>query len=155
MADDAGRGGPIRGSAPGQAARATCKSKAAISRAIASGRISAARDANGRYAIDPSELHRVYPVTVDATGATQRSATPNGPDATPLTEAVVLLLAEKDARIADQVEVIADLRRRLGCAAARPSPVVAAVASGLASLPQLSHPSRGWRANISSFGKLG
>ena len=97
----------------GQAARATGKSKAAISRAIASGRISAARDANGRYAIDPSELHRVYPVTVDATGATQRSATPNGPDATPLTEAVVLLLAEKDARIADQVEVIADLRRRL------------------------------------------
>ena len=52
-------------------------------------------------------------MTVDATGSTQQAATPNGTDATPLTEAVVLLLAEKDARIADQVEVIADLRRRL------------------------------------------
>jgi len=45
----------------GEAAKATGKSKAAISQAIASSKISATKDANGRYQIDPSELHRLYP----------------------------------------------------------------------------------------------
>lgn len=45
----------------GEAAKATGKSKAAISQAIASNKISATKDANGRYQIDPSELHRLYP----------------------------------------------------------------------------------------------
>jgi hypothetical protein len=46
----------------GEAARATGKSKAAISQAIASNKISATKDANGRYQIDPAELHRLYPM---------------------------------------------------------------------------------------------
>jgi hypothetical protein len=46
----------------GEAARATGKSKAAISQAIASNKISATKDANGRYQIDPAELHRLYPI---------------------------------------------------------------------------------------------
>lgn len=45
----------------GEAARVTGKSKAAISQAIASNKISATKDANGRYQIDPAELHRLYP----------------------------------------------------------------------------------------------
>lgn len=45
----------------GEAARATGKSKAAISQAISSNKISATKDANGRYQIDPAELHRLYP----------------------------------------------------------------------------------------------
>lgn len=45
----------------GEAARATGKSKAAISQAIANNKISATKDANGRYQIDPAELHRLYP----------------------------------------------------------------------------------------------
>jgi len=45
----------------GEAAKATGKSKAAISQAIASNKISATKDANGRYQIDPAELHRLYP----------------------------------------------------------------------------------------------
>jgi hypothetical protein len=45
----------------GEAARATGKSKAAISQAINSNKISATKDANGRYQIDPAELHRLYP----------------------------------------------------------------------------------------------
>ena len=45
----------------GEAAKATGKSKATISRAIKKGRISAARGETGEYSIDPSELHRVYP----------------------------------------------------------------------------------------------
>lgn len=68
----------------GEAARVTGKSKAAISQAIASNKISATKDANGRYQIDPAELHRLYPTkktitnesshlfTLDQTGEIER-----------------------------------------------------------------------------------
>lgn len=102
----------------GAAARATGKSKATISRAIKSGRLSAGRDEAGGYVIDPAELHRVYPATGDTTVAMKQSVTPlhNGAeDLAPSPETVALqrLIAEKDARIADQAEVIIDLRKRL------------------------------------------
>jgi hypothetical protein len=45
----------------GQAAKATGMSKPSIAAAIKKGRISASKDDFGRYAIDPAELHRVYP----------------------------------------------------------------------------------------------
>ena len=45
----------------GEAAKATGMSKAAISRAIKNGTLSAAKQDNGSYKIDPAELHRVYP----------------------------------------------------------------------------------------------
>lgn len=45
----------------GQAAKATGKSKAGISQAIAEHRISAIKDELGRWQIEPAELHRVYP----------------------------------------------------------------------------------------------
>ena len=45
----------------GDAAKATGKSKPTISRAIKKGTISATKNENGSYSIDPSELHRVYP----------------------------------------------------------------------------------------------
>ena len=49
----------------GDAAKAVGKSKTTLHRAIKSGRISAAKLDDGSYAIDPSELHRVFPpVTV-------------------------------------------------------------------------------------------
>lgn len=48
----------------GDAAKATGKSKATISKAIKSGRISATKDETGTFQIDPAELHRVYPPTV-------------------------------------------------------------------------------------------
>ena len=47
----------------GQAALAVGKSKATISKAIKSGKISADKQPNGSYKIEPSELHRVYPPT--------------------------------------------------------------------------------------------
>jgi hypothetical protein len=46
----------------GQAAKAAGKSKPTIQRAIKSGQISASKNANGSYTIDPAELHRVFPV---------------------------------------------------------------------------------------------
>lgn len=45
----------------GEAAKATGKTKGAISKAIKKGRISADREKDGSYHIDPAELHRVYP----------------------------------------------------------------------------------------------
>jgi len=60
----------------GQAAIAVGKSKATISKAIKSGKISADKQANGSYKIEPSELHRVYPPTL-STVEPQRTETPN------------------------------------------------------------------------------
>jgi len=45
----------------GTAQKATGVSKSTLSRAIRSGRISAVKNEDGQYEIDPSELHRVYP----------------------------------------------------------------------------------------------
>jgi hypothetical protein len=46
-----------------QAAKAAKRSKATLLEAINSGRMSAPRDEQGRYQIDPAELFRVYPLT--------------------------------------------------------------------------------------------
>ena len=45
----------------GQAAKAVGMSKTSILRSIKAGRISAGRDEFGQWAIEPCELHRVYP----------------------------------------------------------------------------------------------
>lgn len=51
----------------GEAAKATGISKASISRAINSGRISAVKNEGGSFSIEPVELHRVYPPKSSAT----------------------------------------------------------------------------------------
>ena len=50
----------------GQAAKATGLSKPTIANAIKRGRISALKDDIGQYAIDPAELHRVFPAVNQA-----------------------------------------------------------------------------------------
>jgi len=60
----------------GQAAKETGLSKTAISRAIKSGRISAIKNEQGEYQIDPAELFRVYPVTANVDSKPERQATP-------------------------------------------------------------------------------
>lgn len=45
----------------GQAAQETGKTKTAIANAIKAGKISANKNANGSYLIDPAELFRLYP----------------------------------------------------------------------------------------------
>ena len=60
----------------GTAAKATGKSKATILRAIRSGKVSAEKDANGAWQVDPSELHRVYPeVSSDTVSGSDNDAT--------------------------------------------------------------------------------
>ncbi len=48
-----------------QAVEQSKKAKTTLLDAIKSGRLSATKDENGRYQIDPSELFRVYPPTTD------------------------------------------------------------------------------------------
>ena len=49
----------------GEAAKATGLTKSGIAKAIRSGRVSANRNDNGSYNIDPAELHRVFPPAVN------------------------------------------------------------------------------------------
>ena len=60
----------------GEAAKAVGKSKATISKAIKSGKISASKNDDGSFTIEAVELHRVYPptpLTVDS----EQNSTPN------------------------------------------------------------------------------
>jgi excisionase family DNA binding protein len=90
----------------GQAAKATGKSKPTIQRAIKSGLMSATRNDDGSYLIDPAELHRVFPaVTSDSndTGDMKQSEPPVLPGETQiLRELLRQVESERD-----------DLRRRL------------------------------------------
>ena len=86
----------------GQAAKATGKGKTTIANAIEKGRISATKDELGQYQIDPSELNRVYPVTVSTTNK------PN--DNRPLIEHE---LSIKLARLEWEVEKLREDKARL------------------------------------------
>lgn len=94
----------------GEAAKATGKSKATISKAIKSGRISAQKDETGTFHIDPSELHRVYPPTASS----ERIETPvNTPEKSDTDGTIRELQARLEAaheRLSDKEGVIADLR---------------------------------------------
>lgn len=59
----------------GEAAKAVGKSKATLSKAIKSGRISAHKNEDGSFSIEPSELHRVYPPTPSETVSSEHQET--------------------------------------------------------------------------------
>ena len=64
----------------GQAAKAVGVSTATITRAIKRGRISAAKDEEGAWRIEPAELHRTFPpvaLQADAQNRMQSGATPS------------------------------------------------------------------------------
>ncbi len=101
----------------GEAAKATGISKASISRAINSGRISAIKKDDGSFSIEPVELHRVYPPksaapvteTPSETLRNGNADTRNGSDSN-------VLQARLDAaleQLRDRDGTIDDLRRRL------------------------------------------
>jgi hypothetical protein len=91
----------------GAAARACGMSKTSILRSIKAGRISAGRDEFGQWAIEPCELHRVYPTLTDhndtANGTGERAATEGD---TALVEAKALL----EQRISDLKTILDDMR---------------------------------------------
>lgn len=89
-----------------QAADAVGRGKPAILKAIKNGRISAKKDDNGQWQIDPAELHRVYPVAAAGNGSDtatgERQETPKeSSGVAPQTEVLRERLAEKDELIAD------------------------------------------------------
>jgi hypothetical protein len=98
----------------GQAAKATGISKTSLHRAINKGRISAAKNDNGAYEIEPSELHRVYPPVAERNSSANTDLVRDGTQETAVETEVlrreVGLLRE---RLADKDSVIGDLRERL------------------------------------------
>lgn len=106
----------------GDAAKATGKNIATITRAIKSGKISASKDESGAWRIEPSELHRVFPPLTQELRKqqTQDSATPaqepNLSNDTLLREELATLrerVSSQDQLLADRADQIADLRTRL------------------------------------------
>jgi predicted RNase H-like nuclease len=98
----------------GEAAKATGMSKAAISRAIKNHAISAEKQDNGSYKIDPAELHRVYPAISTQQAEQQvKPRSTSASDATELNAENRELRAKLEAatqRLNDKDTVIDDLR---------------------------------------------
>jgi len=61
-----------------QAAKAAGKSKPTLVRAIKNGKLSAARNDDGSYTIDPAELARVFPLPGAIAGRMLQHGPPNG-----------------------------------------------------------------------------
>lgn len=98
----------------GEAAKASGKAKTTIQRAIKTGRISASKTETGSYDIEPSELHRVFPVTV-AQPIIKNATQPheNGVD---VLQVKVEMLEQQLRR---EEETTGDLRKRLDRAESR------------------------------------
>lgn len=91
----------------GQAAQATGKNIATITRAIKSGRISAQKDDSGAWRIDASELHRVFPMSTQDLRKSQMQS-----DATPLQEqrnSQVAVLEQELAALHERIAAQSDL----------------------------------------------
>lgn len=106
----------------GEAAKATGKNIATITRAIKSGKISALKDSSGAWRIEPSELHRVFPALAQAlqNSEMQQDATPSQDQEAISSKALEEELAvlrervrSQEQLLADRADQIADLRVRL------------------------------------------
>ena len=96
----------------GQAAKAVGMSKTSILRSIKAGRISAGRDELGQWAIEPCELHRVYPALADESGtenATAERAVTGGETAVAQANARADLA---EARLSDFKTMLEDIREQ-------------------------------------------
>ena len=96
-----------------EAAKSCRKAKGTVLKAIKEGRLSAPKDAQGRYEIDPSELHRVFPLT--ATDQSEKLALTPTPDHENRIEIERLRAELKAANTLSEnmAETVADLRERL------------------------------------------
>jgi hypothetical protein len=97
-----------------EAAAAAGKGKPAILKAIQSGRISAQKNPNGEWQIEPAELHRVYPPVsgeaVSETGSKEPGETIGNPNGNSLLQQEVHFLREK---LADHERMTEAERRQL------------------------------------------
>jgi septal ring factor EnvC (AmiA/AmiB activator) len=108
-----------------QAATASGKSKPTILRAIQSGKVSAEKDEQGEWQIDPAELHRVYPPVTERTGLDETvwndTQQADSPVETALLRSEVQQMRERFASLEidrererrEASDTITDLRKRL------------------------------------------
>ena len=94
----------------GEAAKASGKSKATISKAIKSGRLSAVKQDTGVFRIEAAELYRVYPRTVDGNQDRTPQTVSQTPENTPSVKELQARLEAAQERLTDRDTVIADLR---------------------------------------------
>ncbi|MBB3996138.1 putative site-specific integrase-resolvase [Sulfitobacter undariae] len=96
-----------------EAAKSCRKAKGTILKAIKEGRLSAPKDDQGRYEIDPSELYRVFPATT-SNQSEKPALTPTSDHENRIE--IERLRAEVKAAntlTENMVETVADLRERL------------------------------------------
>ena len=94
-----------------EAAQATALNRSTILRAIKGGRISGARDETGAWAVEPVELHRVFPPA---------SATPEPVRQDAQTDALVLALRAQLADMRAQRDAWQGIAERLALSAPKP-----------------------------------
>lgn len=96
-----------------QAAKSIAKSKSTLNRAIKSGRLSAIRNENGTFSIDPSELARAFPQNAPERAPVMHheahSERPGTEDFSKIAMLELLLEREREA-LAREREVSADLK---------------------------------------------
>jgi hypothetical protein len=109
----------------GTAAKATGKTKSTISRDIHKGKISATKNEDGSYSIDPAELHRVYPPVSQGNGSSNGQSNDSQPlnfdagtgglavELQQLRERLSSVELERDREREQLTDQIEDLRRRL------------------------------------------
>ena len=96
----------------GEAAKRTGKSKATLSRAINTGKVSATRNGDNSFSIEESELYRVYKRVFDATHTTLKNAASDERGtvgATPEREIQIALLEAELAAAKDKIEDLKQL----------------------------------------------
>jgi excisionase family DNA binding protein len=94
----------------GEAAKATGKSKTTVQRAISKGKISADKIGSG-YSIDPSELHRVFPMQQVDPIARDTDMDTSRPNETHSSTSVLRVRIEAlEAMLSREQEVVSDLR---------------------------------------------
>lgn len=86
-----------------QAAKLTGKSKSTINRSIKTGKLSAIRNEDGSYSIDPAELSRTFNVEPQE-GAKRRDAEPDGTRLLERIEALEIMLNREREIVADLKE---------------------------------------------------
>lgn len=94
----------------GSAAKATGKSKATISKALKSGRISGYKGDDGMFHIDPAELHRVYPPVSQGEHKETLESLPKDTHTNTLFRELEVRLEAAQQRLNDKDDIIEDLR---------------------------------------------
>lgn len=94
----------------GSAAKAVGKSKATISKALKSGRISGHKGDDGVFHIDPAELHRVYPPIPQSEHEETPKSLPDDTHTNILVRELEMRLEAIQERLTDKDGVIDDLR---------------------------------------------